>query len=86
MERQLELATTERAGRDERELSPRREKTPKLGFWDKIVIVLMLGAIIGVAGSKVYYERSLEEAIRLQRFVHKNAIYEIREVKPVPTP
>jgi hypothetical protein len=44
--------------------------------------VLILGAIIGVVGSKAYYERSLEEAIRLQRFVHKNVMYEIREVNP----
>lgn len=84
MERRLELATTERAGREDRELSRTREKTPKLGFWDKMVIVLMLGAIIGVAGSRAYYERRLEEAIKLQRFVHKGVMYEIREVKPIP--
>jgi uncharacterized protein (UPF0128 family) len=84
MERRLELATTERAGRDDRELSPTREKTPKLGFWDKMVIVLILGAIIGVAGSRAYYERRLEETIKLQRFVHKGVMYEIREVKPIP--
>lgn len=84
MERRLELAATERADRDNRELSRMRGKTPKLGFWDKMVIVLMLGAIIGVAGSKAYYERRLEEAIKLQRFVHKSVMYEIREVKPVP--
>ena len=86
MERQLELATAERADRDNRELSRMREKAPRLGFWDKMVIVLILGAIIGVAGSKAYYERRLEEAIRLQRFVHKNVMYEIREVKPASTP
>jgi hypothetical protein len=49
-----------------------------------MVIVLLLGAIIGVAGSKAYYERRLDEAIRLQRFVHKSVMYEIREVKPTP--
>jgi uncharacterized protein (UPF0128 family) len=49
-----------------------------------MVIVLILGAIIGVAGSKAYYERRLDEAIRLQRFVHKGVMYEIREVKPIP--
>jgi hypothetical protein len=84
MERRLELATTNGAGRDKRELSPARNKSPKVGFWDKLVIVLILGAIIGVAGSRVYYERRLEEAIRLQRFVHKGVMYEIREVKPTP--
>jgi hypothetical protein len=84
MERRLELATTEGAGRDNQELSLTRKKTPKLGFWDKLVIVLILGAIIGVAGSKAYYERRLEEAIKLQRFVHKSVLYEIREVKPIP--
>ena len=84
MERRLELATTEGAGRDYRELSRTREKTPKPGFWDKTVIVLILGAIIGVAGSRAYYERRLEEAIKLQRFVHKGVMYEIREVKPIP--
>ena len=84
MERRLELATRETTVRDSPEPSPRRGKAPKLGFWDKIVIVLMLGAIIGVVGSKAYYERRLEEAIRLQRFVHKNVMYEIREVKPTP--
>ena len=71
------------AGRDNRELPPTREKTPKLGFWDKIVIVLILGAIT-CAGSRAYYERRLEEAIKLQRFVHKSVMYEIREVKPAP--
>jgi hypothetical protein len=81
MERRLELATTEGAGR---KLSPTREKTPKVRFWDKMAIVLILGAIIGVAGSKAYYERRLEEAIKLQRFVHKSVLYEIREVKPIP--
>jgi hypothetical protein len=81
MERRLELATTERAGR---KLSPTREKTPTVGFWDKAVIVLILGAVIGVAGSKAYYERRLEEAIKLQRFVHKGVMYEIREAKPTP--
>jgi len=86
MERRLELATTEGAGRDRRELSPTRNKSPRVGFWDKLVIVLILGAIIGVAGSKAYYERRLEEAIRLQRFVHKGVMYEIREVKPTPYP
>ena len=84
MERRLELATTEGAGRDKRELSPIRNTSPKVGFWDKLVIVLILGAIIGVAGSRVYYERRLEEAIRLQRFVRKGVMYEIREVKPTP--
>ncbi len=84
MERRLELATTEGAGRDKRELSPTRNKSPRVGFWDKLVIVLILGAIIGVAGSKAYYERRLEDAIRLQRFVHKGVMYEIREVKPTP--
>ena len=84
MERRLELATPEVAGRDKRELSPTRERTPRLGFWDKMVIVLILGAIIGVAGSKAYYERRLEEAINLQRFVHKGVMYEIQEVKPTP--
>ena len=84
MERRLELATTERAGRGDQELSLTPEKTPKLGFWDKMVIVLILGAIIGVAGSKAYYERRLEEAIKLQCFVHKSAMYEIREIKPIP--
>ena len=84
MKRRLELATTEGAGRDNRELSPTPEKTPRVGFWDKMVIVLLLGAIMGVAGSKAYYERRLDEAIRLQRFVHKGAMYEIREVKPTP--
>ena len=66
------------------ELSPTPEKAPKVGFWNKIVIVLMLGAIIGVVGSKAYYERRLEEAIRLQRLIHKNVMHEIREVKPTP--
>ena len=84
MERRLELATTEGVGRDNQELSLTREKTPKLRFWDKMAFVLILGAIIGVAGSKVYYERRLEEAIKLQRFVHKSVLYEIREVKPIP--
>jgi hypothetical protein len=84
MERRLELATTEGVGRDKQELSPTRNKSPKVGFWDKMVIVLLLGAIIGVAGSKAYYERRLDEAIRLQRFVHKGVMYEIREVKPIP--
>ncbi|HME45161.1 MAG TPA: hypothetical protein VKF36_18860 [Syntrophorhabdales bacterium] len=84
MERRLELATTKRAGHDDQELSLTREKTPRLGFWDKMVIALILGAIIGVAGSKAYYERRLEEAIKLQRFVHKSVMYEIREVKPIP--
>jgi hypothetical protein len=84
MKRRLELATTERAGYDNRDLPPTRKKTPKLAFWDKIVIVLILGTIIGVTGSKAYYERRLEEAIKLQRFVHKSVMYEIREVKPIP--
>jgi len=83
MERRLELATTEGAGLDNRELSRTPEKAPKVGFWDKMVIVLILGAIIGVTGSKAYYERRLEEAIKLQRFVHKSVMYEIREVKPM---
>jgi hypothetical protein len=84
MERRLELASIDGAGRDNGELSRKRENAPKLGFWDKLVIVLILGAIIGVAGSRAYYERRLEEAIKLQRFVHKSVMYEIREVKPVP--
>ena len=82
MERRLELATAETTVRDNPEPSPTRGRAPKLGFWDKIAIVLILGAIIGVVGSKAYYERSLEEAIRLQRFIHKNVMYEIREVNP----
>jgi len=57
-----------------------------VGYWDKIVIVLILGVIIGVAGSKAYYERRLEEAIKLQRFIHKSVIYEIREVQPATYP
>jgi hypothetical protein len=81
MERRLELASNERTGS---EPSSAREKTPKVGFWDKMVIVLVLGAIIGVAGARVYYERRLEEAIKLQRFVHKGVMYEIREAKPAP--
>jgi hypothetical protein len=85
MERRLELAATEKTGQDYRELMPPREKTAKLSFWDKMVIVLILGAIIGVVASKAYYERRLEEAIRLQRFVHKSVMYEIREVKPPPS-
>ena len=86
MERRLELATAEGAGRDNRERPPTRNKSPKVGFWDKLVIVLILGAIIGVAGSKAYYERRLEEAIKLQRFVHKGVMYEIREAKHTPYP
>ncbi len=71
-------------GHDKREMSRTREKTPRLGFWDKTVIALLLGAIVGVAGSKFYYERRLEEAIKLQRFVHTGIMYEIRELKPAP--
>ncbi len=81
MERQLDVATTDRAGR---EPSSVREKIPKMGFWDKMLIVLIMGAILGVAGSRAYYERRLEEAIKLQRFIHKNVIYEIREANPAP--
>ena len=81
MERRLELAPADGA---DRELPSKREKTPRVGFWDKMVIVLVLGAIIGVAGSRAYYERRLEEAIKLQRFVHKGVMYEIREAKPAP--
>ena len=85
MERRLALATAERV-RAKYGSSATRKKKRKPGFWDKIVIVLILGAIIGVAGSRAYYERRIEEAIRLQRLVHKKAIYEIREVKPMPAP
>ncbi len=82
MERQLEVATAERTGR---ESSPARGKIPKMGFWDKMLIVLILGAILGVAGSRAYYERRLDEAIKLQRFIHKNVIYEVREASPTPS-
>jgi hypothetical protein len=81
MERRLELANPERTDRYEPERLRQPEKTPRLSLWEKMFIVLMLGAIIGVAGAKNYYERRLEEAIKLQRFVHKAVIYEIREAK-----
>ncbi len=81
MKRRLELATTDKTGD---EPSSTRAKTPRMGFFDKMVIALILGAIIGVAGSRAYYERRLEEAIKLQRFVHKGVMYEIREAKPAP--
>ncbi len=81
MQRRLEMATAEKLVRDNRDWSPTREETERVGFWDNMAIVLLLGAIIGFAASLVYYERCLEEAIKLQRFVHKNVRYEIRQVK-----
>ncbi len=72
-----------RGPRDKPQPLSSQANPPRLTFWDKAVIVLLLGAVIGVGGSRVYYERRLEESIKLQRFVHKNVVYEIRESKPL---
>ncbi len=81
MERRLEAGNAETTIREDLEPLPMQHKAPRFGVLDKIVIVLVLGAIIGVVASKAYYERRLEEAITLQRFIHKNVIYEISELK-----
>lgn len=50
-------------------------KIQRMGFW--VLVLIALGCFIGIYYSKIFYNSSIEDGIKMQRMVHNNIIYDI---------
>ena len=55
----------------------------RMGFW--MLVLIALGCLIGVYYSKMYYNTSIEDSIKMQRMIHNNVIYDIT-ISPITQP
>ena len=53
----------------------------KKGFW--ILILIMLGIAGGVTASKTYFNKIVDDAVILQKFIHKGKVYYITPTNPI---
>lgn len=50
-------------------------KIQRIGFW--VLILILLGASIGAFGARKYFQSTIDDSIKMGRFIHNGIVYDV---------